>query len=355
MLTLYIAIVFIIVLSLVFRERKGNNTSAYLMICFGLMLLLHTFFNPEFSDNYFYKIGFSEYKSMSFGEVLKYNSPSLKAETGYRVLCKLISYITSDWVVCMFVISAIMISGYFITVKEYSSICWLSILLIMTGPFSQSLFVLRQHLAMGVMLLSFPFILRRQFIPYLLIILIAFSFHQTVAIFFPTYFLYNMRRTKIVYILLTISFVLLYYYFSFILTYAASFAMETASYSETYFEYNSTYGSNNKMALLMVAILLLRILLLKNEFFKEGFNRLCSIIVLVGTIISIVGIGYLGTNRLNMYYTSLAFLYIPNTFSYFRQKGIRFFACVGYFLFTLFFLIKNAQETNLEGFWFFHG
>ena len=354
MMTLYIAITVFVVLAFFLQGRKGSYyRTYYLMICFAIMLLLHTFFNPEYLDNYFYKLGFAEYKSMSFTDVVMYNSPSLKAETGYRILCKLVSYLTSNWVVCMFVISAIMLSGYYYSTKKYSEICWLSVLLIMTGPFVQSLFVLRQHLAIGVLLLSIPFILKRDIISYLLLCVLAISFHQTAAIFVPTYFIYNLRRTKVIYTLFIVGFIVLYYYFSFFLTVSASLAMDTATYGDYYLEIDKNAGSNNKMALLMALILVLRILILQKEFFKVGLNKLMSIIIIIGTIISIVGIGFIATNRLNMYYTALAFLYIPNTFSNVRRKEIRFLMCMFYFLFTLFFMVKNLQKEDVGEFWFF--
>jgi len=354
MTTLYIAITVFVVLAFFLQDKKGSYyRTYYLMICFAIMLLLHTFFNPEYSDNYYYKLGFSEYKSMSFANVVMHNSPSLKAETGYRILCKLVSYLTSNWVVCMFVISAIMLSGYYYSTKKYSKICWLSVLLIMTGPFVQSLFVLRQHLAVGVLLLSIPFILKRDIISYLLLCVLAISFHQTAAIFVPTYFIYNLRRTKVIYTLFILGFIVLYYYFSFFLTVSASLAMDTATYGDYYLEIDKNAGSNNKMALLMSSILVLRIIIMRKRFFKEGLNKLMSIIVISATIISIVGIGFIATNRLNMYYTAMSFLFIPNTFINIQRKKIRYLMCIFYFLFTLFFMVKNLQNESSEVFWFF--
>lgn len=354
MTTLYLVIVLFIILALFLcKGTNDKKEKAYLMICFMVMLILHTFFNPEYSDNYFYKIGYGEYQSMSLFEVLQENSPSLKAETGYRVLCKILTYISKDWVFGMFVISLIMLSGYYLVVRRYSSIAWLSVLIIMVGPFTQSLFVLRQHLAMGIILFSYPYILQKKIVPYLIICFLAISCHQTAAVFLPTYFIYNVRKPSYIITLFLVLFFLFYYYFSFFLSTAASIVMETVSYGDYYFEYDMESGTNNKMALLLVTLLIMRIILMKKDFFKEGINRLMSIIMIIGTIFSVVGIGLMATSRLNMYYSEAAFIYIPNTFQYVKKKEIRTMCGIGYFLFFFYFMIKNASNGDMSEFWFF--
>ena len=349
----FVIILFSILGFVLCNEEHVKKEKAYLMICFVVMILLRSFFNPDYSDNYFYNIGFSEYRTMSFMDVLEDNAPSLKAETGYRVFCKLLTYVTSEWGVCYFFISFIIFGSYYMTVKRYSTMYWLSVLLIMTGPFIQSLFVLRQYMALGMILLSYPFILEKRIIPYLLLCFIAISFHQTAAVFLPTYFLYNMRRTKTVYEVLFLLFIVLYYCFSFFLELAASFAIETASYNDDLIEYNSEEGTNNKMALLLVTMLLLRIRIMKEEFFKEGINKLLSLIMIMGTLISVVGIGFIATGRLNMFYAGIEFLYVPNTFQYVLKKQHRTIMGIGYFIFMLYFMIKNSHDESFSEFWFF--
>lgn len=354
MSTIYLAILLFIILALFLcKGGSSKKEAAYLKICFLIMLVLHTFFNPEFSDNYSYKIGYQEFQSMSLIQVFRENSYSLKAETGYRVLCKLLSYISKEWRFGMFVISLIMLSGYYYAVKRYSSMIWLSVLLIMVGPFCQSLFVLRQHLAMGVILLAYPYILEKKLLPYLAICLIAISFHQTAAIFLPTYFLYHMKRSKTLNVVLVLAFITLYYTFSFFLTMSASLSMETASYGDYYLVESRGAGTNNKLALLMGSILILRFFLLRNHFYEKGINRLLSIMMILGTILATVGIGFIATARLNMYYSAASFLYIPNTLKYIKGKEMRVICGMGYFLFMLYFMVKNADGSHMTEFWFF--
>lgn len=184
MTTIYFTIVVILLLAMFMCSKKDRTLDvAFLITCFIIMTLLHTFINPEYSDLYGYKIGFNEYQDMPFLKVFNENAPSLKAETGYRVFCKVITLFTSEWRWAMFLISVVILSGYYFTIKHYSTMFWLSILLIMVGPFTQSLFVLRQHMAMGIILFTWPFILNKQIFPYMAICLLAISIHQTALIF----------------------------------------------------------------------------------------------------------------------------------------------------------------------------
>lgn len=75
-----------------------------------------------------------------------------------------------------------------------------------------------------------------------------------------------------------------------------------------------------------------------------------SIVMVLGVIFSIAGVGFIGSSRMNMYFTSVSFLYIPNTFYYLKNKSLRDASCLGYFLFMLYFVIKNASD--FDGIWF---
>lgn len=354
MTTIYITIFFFLLLA-VFMCGQSNRAldGAFLVICFIVMTLLHTFVNPEYSDLYGYKLGFKEYQEMSLLKVINENAPSLKAETGYRVFCKVISFFTSEWRCAMFLISVVILSGYYYTIKHYSTMFWLSVLLIMVGPFTQSLFVLRQHMAMGIILFSYPYILEKKFVPYILICLLAISVHQTALIFVPVYFIYNMRNSYMVILVLLALFLFLYYFYSVIISTTASLAMSTAGYGDYYFENNSD-GANSKMAFLLLAITIMRFFLLRNDFFKEGINKLISIILVMGTILAFVGVGYIGTSRLNMYYSASSFLFVPNTLQYIKRKDIRVIVGFSYFLFLLYFFVGNSNSQDMRDFWFFY-
>lgn len=314
------------------------------------MLSLHTFVNPTYSDNLGYKYGYQEFAQMSLMEVLQHNAPSLKAEVGYRVFCKFLTFVSSNWGFGLFIISLLMLRGYYSVIKLYSPSFFLSVLLIMVGPFLQSTFVLRQHLAMSIILFTYPTIINKRLLPYLLISITAVLFHQTALIFFPVYFLYHMPLKKFVIVAVT-GFFVLYFFMSFFLSTVGHLAMETAAYGDNYFSQDMNSGSNFKAALLLGTLLVIRVLILKDNFYNEGITRLMSVVMVLGLIISVAGIGFIGTNRMNMYFTSTSFLFIPNTFYYLKNKKLSGIISFVYFMFMLFFIVKNSGDYS--GIWFF--
>lgn len=322
----------------------------YLAFCFGCMILLHTFVNPDYSDNFSYRFGYNEIGHMDFVKVLHTNPPSLKAEVGYRLFNKILYYFSNEWLFGLFAISVLMLSGYYLVVKKYSNFYAISVLLIMIGPFMQSTFVLRQHLAMGIILFTYPFIIERKVIPYLLICFIAILFHQTAAIFIPVYFLYHLSGSKFT-VVSVVCFLSLYFYMSFFLASAGEIAMETAGYGSSYFEIDEEKGTNLKTAFLLSFLFVIRLFILKKKFFEEGISRLLSILLTLGLIFSIAGTGFIGTNRMIMYFTSVQFLIIPNTFCYLKDRKLSYAGCYSYFFVLLYFFIKNAD--NFDGIWFF--
>ena len=346
MVLYYLAIVLFLILGIFMLGKKNHKyNQTYLLTCFAIMLILHSFVNPDYCDNYYYGIGYKEISKMSFIDVLKYNA----SEVGFRVLCKLLAYVSTEWVFGLFAISVIMLSGYYLPTKRYSSSYLFSVLLILVDPFLQSTFVLRQHLAIAIILFSYLYVIEKKLIPYLLTCFIAFLIHQTALIFFPVYFLYHLSRNKFA-IVSVIAFFILSTYMSYFLMMAGQLSMNTAGYGAYYFEQDSEAGTNNKMALLMVLLLVIRIVVIKEKFFDEGITRLMSIVMVLGTIFSITGIGFIGTSRLNMYFTSVSFLFIPNTFYYLKSKSLRGLSCFSYFLLMLYLVVKNA--SSFDGIWF---
>ncbi|MDE6019916.1 MAG: EpsG family protein, partial [Ruminococcus sp.] len=83
-------------------------------------------------------------------------------------------------------------------INKYSPYPWLSILIyIGFGNFYVSLFVLRQTLAIAVLLYGFKYIINRQFYQFCLIVILATSFHLTAILFLITYYLWSPQRISL--------------------------------------------------------------------------------------------------------------------------------------------------------------
>ena len=356
MTTIYFLILFLLILGVTqycpLTVSYINNVShpqtlfsrkTVCFIGFSILIILHTIVNPDFSDLHNYVKAVSTARNYSWGFILTHNIPDLKAEVGYRLLTKSVSTITTSPKFLLFVCGILMTIGYYKVVKEYSPMVVLSLLLIVTGPFIQSLFVVRQHITMSLLLLTYPLIINKKLVQFLIIIIIAYSIHQTALVFMPVYFLYHIKSNKKLVIISLVSLVILSIGLAFMLDYYnTEVASSTSNYNDKYLS-ESEEGSNYTMPLLMTLVLSLRIYFLRKNFFNNGITKLLSILVIFGTVFSFAGVGFVGTSRLFMCYTMTMFIVIPNTVSYIKDKNLQILIGGSYWLLTLLAMIKNSE------------
>lgn len=84
---------------------------------------------------------------------------------------------------------------------------------------------------------------------------------------------------------------------------------------------------------------------MKKACWYEGLNRFLTVLMILGVINSFIGTGtttYM--SRLNMYYSLLTFLYIPNTLSCVLSRRMRLIYGGIYLLFLAYFALRNAYE-----------
>ncbi len=110
------------------------------------------------------------------------------SEKGYTVLNILISYFTANRYIFILIITFIIYSLLFVSLKKYASNYPFALILFMGLWFYFTFTYLRQVLGATIVWLSIDFIVRRKFWKFLLVILIAMSIHKSAIIFSPVYF-----------------------------------------------------------------------------------------------------------------------------------------------------------------------
>lgn len=301
---------------------NSKYNSSVCLVCFCLIWLLYISINSNFSDLEAYTNAIKEVRNCSWKYLVDNNIPNLKAEIGYRFYCKIFSVFTVNSKIFQACTGLIIIAGYYKVIRTYSPMVLLSLLLFVVGPFFQSLYVLRQYMTLSLILLSYPYVINRNFWKFLIIISIAFTIHQSAIVFFPIYYLYGIKNNKYLIIIIIISSLLIFSLLSFLIHYYAEvLAFASAGYGDGYME--SEQGANFSVPLLLLGILIFRIFILRKKFWDSGINKLLSIILIFGCVFSFAGIGIVATSRLFMCYTSVLFIIIPNTLSYICNSSIR--------------------------------
>ncbi|MBF1442292.1 EpsG family protein [Prevotella pallens] len=134
------------------------------------------------------KVGISTSSSRLF---IAYHS-----EFGYVGLNWLIAHITNNRYIFIFCYTICMYAIIIECFKKYAKNYYLASILFMALVFFFSFTYLRQMFAAAIIGLSIKYIIERKFLRFCVILLVAFSFHNSAIIFFPMYFIANKKNSK---------------------------------------------------------------------------------------------------------------------------------------------------------------
>lgn len=117
-----------------------------------------------------------------------------RVEPGYSLLNYIVSLFTGDVHIYMLVVSIIIITLTAVLLYKYSPIPWIGMFVFASfGFFGNSLSFIRQSIAIAIFLFSIHFLKNKKFVPYLLIILLAATFHKSMVIMIPVYFIAHIK------------------------------------------------------------------------------------------------------------------------------------------------------------------
>ncbi len=149
--------------------------------------------------------------------VIQYlQSDVISEDRGFYFIVALIKqFISSDNQVIIFVLSLLTIGMMCYGLYKYGdNIFMLTFLFIATGCYGTSMNGVRQYLAAAILFLAIPLIQKRKFIPYVIIVLLAYTIHGSSIIFLPLYFLNRCKGWGVVSYLLILGGIILYVTYS---------------------------------------------------------------------------------------------------------------------------------------------
>lgn len=133
-------------------------------------------------------------------------------EPSWRFLILFFNYTTGNAQTLFFLSSIIIYSLLIAFIYKYSSSPLLSVLIFICFPlyYGESLSCIRQYIAVVFFLLSYKFLLKRNFLKFLLTNAIGISFHYSTVIVIPIYFIVHKHISNRILILLIIGSFFLY-------------------------------------------------------------------------------------------------------------------------------------------------
>lgn len=325
------------------RLKEDQQNFILLLVMFCQLFFLYIFKdNFIFDDLWAYLIGFDYSKSIDWGDVYKIRGAYgyLNYELGWRYYVKLLSTLSNNEGILIYITGFVIIYSYFLVIKKHSRIPWLSIFLFIAMVFYNSLFVLRQNLAIALCMFSFPFIVERKFWKFLLVMGIAFLFHKTAFIFSILYFLYPIKvRTK------TITLLLLG---GLLLRSSITVLIDIGiSYFTRYEIYRfGDYTANTTPFLISFAVLLF----IGFHYYPfqnvEKYEKLFFIMVIVITVFDFSRIGLESSmiGRLSAYFFPAIIILLPNVISNIKTWPLKFVSIT--LISVLFFNMMLNQMTD---------
>ena len=190
---LYLLIFFIPVFFFLSTNPGRNRHSSFLFL-FLLGLSLFVGFSDMFGgyDRYIYGEIFDNIADITtmkgvYSESIYYNFYS--SEFGYTFLNVLISFFTENRYIFILIVTLIIYTCLFLSLKKYTENYPLAVVLFMGLWFFFTFTYLRQVLAATIVWLSIQYVIDRKFWKFLVVFLIGFSMHNSAIIFFPLYFI----------------------------------------------------------------------------------------------------------------------------------------------------------------------
>jgi len=301
-------------------EMLNRRDYVFLLCFFTAVVLFRLFIDPQsIPDTWYYADNFKIVGNIPLHTLIIDGGADydIEDEKGFLILTKILYTLLPYQNLYIGIIGCIICCGYYYLIKGYSQIVWMSCILFLLGGFNQSLFVLRQYLAIAVIIFSFSFIIKREFLKYIVCIGIAFLFHRTAIVFLPVYFIYGIENKKLFIIISMASVVVGRIAIITILGHVLTVYSDLAAYA------SDEEGANIKMALYLSAILIVRLVLLRKCYWDKGVNRLFTIVLLFGTAFSILSYGF-GFDRIVVIFSTFLCVIIPQTIISIKKPIIKY-------------------------------
>ena len=210
---IYIIILALAIAGALFLPQKTAKSTIYLALWMAGLALFVGFSDMLGGyDRYIYGELFDEVADMRKRDqdfLTAYIFQQYPTELGYVWFNVLLSYITANRYLFIFVVTLIIYVLYFINIKRYALDYRIALLFFLALLFFFTFTYLRQMIGVGIAGLSIKYVYERKLWKFVFFVLLAASFHNSAVILFPIYFI-PMRKysVSIVMLLMLVCFII---------------------------------------------------------------------------------------------------------------------------------------------------
>ncbi len=317
-----------------------NKNKAFLFITFLELFFISGFRNWNIGNDTL------SYVNTFIATCSSFDMSGSYMEKGYLLFNKLLSLLSNNPQTILIVTSFCILLSIFYFIPKYSKFIFLSILLFIIIEFSTVLTMIRQEMALIIVLSGFSFVIKRHFVQFLVLCLLATTFHSSAIVAIVWYFVYplNIKIKNIITILVVTMLV-----FTFIAPFIDKIIVITGRYSN--YVGNILMGEELKTASIVKTLINLFVFLfcfvtyffinkskeiLSNFIIRPQFLLLSSLLALCIQFISIRGTVL---ERIAFYFSFFNVLSVP-AFINCYSKSIRLVLTI--IIIGLFILYKST-------------
>lgn len=261
-------------------------------------------------------------------------------ESGYVFLNWVIAHMGIDFKGFLIIISAFMMFSIGKFVMKYAEKPWISLLLYVSlGFFTYDFGILRQAMALHILLFAFPAIIERDFKKFLLYVFIACLMHRTAIVFIPIYFFGNKKFNK--------NTILVSFWVDIVLIVFMPILLERIVYP--FFSYigkgtavtQLVFSLNNLIILLMLIMVILFVFIDLKKCQSDVWRGILWAFTF-SVFIEIAGSYNESIGRIIHYYYIYVILLIPKAIQSYRERNTRLlvsfvliFLLLGFYMYSL--------------------
>ena len=327
-------------------DKKKNKI--YINISFIILFIILILREP-YSDMIRYIQVFKQTNLQTFSSILE-----LRWEVLYLVLNLIVKLFTESERIFIIVLAVLTLVGPYTFIKKYSDNYFFSLIFfIILGIYNYNFYIIRQAIAISILLMSIKHIEQKSLIKFLLYIIVAAGFHTSSIIFIIAYPLCNIK--------INIKGIIIYF-FSSILVFLSSKKIVSLIYSissySTYSERQSVSDGKGRLILLILIFIAVLILNYKNgkidlnskKIFdkreKGDKNTIFFNMLMIGIIFQVLAIRQSVIVRLANIFITGAIILIPNAIYETKDKNYKYAICTAILICAILYAIYIPTIKN---------
>ena len=279
-------------------------------------------------------------KHSFFENITIFNYQNL--EYGYVMFNTIVGHFFNEQIF-LFIVAIVIYIPIFIFIKKKSKSAVLSLFIFLCfGFFNQSFNISRQWIAIGILMISYHYVIEKKFWKFMLFVFCAALFHKTALIFaiiYPLSFIKNISKNMII------------FYFAI----SAIFILFGSQITDIlqnifYASYELKRNGDIGLSIIINLAILLTLLYFRHSFEKNSKDANLLIIISALTILfNILGIYMDLFSRVMLYFKIFYIISIPNMLSSIADSNTRRLLSISIIvLFSLFYLYSLFTSTMFD-------